>query len=184
MALVNRLTRLVKADLHAVLDNIEEPKQVLKQAIREMEDELAATEHRIILCAHDQKSLIARIGELNDAIAEIDTQLDLCFDSNKDELAKSLIRRKLEAQILVKRQSSKHAANEEFLHEQRALFDENRATLDSLRQKASLFSQSSRPAGDVAARFDDISWTAREAHVGDDDIEIAFLREKDARTSS
>ena len=33
MALITRVTRLFRSDLHAVLDNIEEPKILLKQAI-------------------------------------------------------------------------------------------------------------------------------------------------------
>ncbi len=54
MALINRISRLFKADFHAVLDQIEEPEQILKQAIRDMEDDLATTEQRVALCAHDQ----------------------------------------------------------------------------------------------------------------------------------
>ena len=41
MALIRRVARLITADVHAVLDQIEEPEIVLKQAIREMEEELA-----------------------------------------------------------------------------------------------------------------------------------------------
>jgi phage shock protein A len=33
MALINRISRLFKADFHAVLDQIEEPEGLLKQAI-------------------------------------------------------------------------------------------------------------------------------------------------------
>ena len=40
MALINRVTRLFKADIHAVLDQIEEPEQLLRQAVRDMEEEL------------------------------------------------------------------------------------------------------------------------------------------------
>ena len=36
MALINRISRLFQADFHAVLDQIEEPEQILKQAIRDM----------------------------------------------------------------------------------------------------------------------------------------------------
>ena len=92
MALINRLSRLVKADFHAVLDNIEEPEQLLKQAIRDMEDNLAETEQRILLCANDQEALSVRRMELQNAIDEINAQLDLCFASEKDELARSLIK--------------------------------------------------------------------------------------------
>ena len=71
MALINRLTRLVKADFHAVLDNLEEPEQLLKQAIRDMEDELAETEQRVILCVKDQEALELRIAELRSSGTEI-----------------------------------------------------------------------------------------------------------------
>jgi len=112
MALINRISRLFKADFHAVLDHIEEPEQLLKQAIRDMEDDLATTEQRVTLCAHDQEALSVRRSELEDKLSEIDEQLDLCFESEKDDLAKNLIRKKLEAERLLKRLHAKYAANE------------------------------------------------------------------------
>lgn len=184
MALINRLSRLVKADFHAVLDNIEEPEQLLKQAIRDMEDDLAETEQRIILCAHDQETLGVRRNEIFDAIKEIDTQLDLCFESKKEQLAKTLIKKKLEAERILKRLSAKYAANDQFLNAQRSALDEKGSTLEALRQKAELFAQRSPIVADGGSEFDDIAWMARELHVGDDEVEIAFLREKDLRVSS
>ena len=184
MALINRISRLVKADFHAVLDQIEEPEQLLKQAIRDMEDDLAETEQRINLCAHDQEALQVRKSELEATIAEIDGQLDLCFESDKEDLAKNLIRKRLEAERLLKRLNTKFDANEKYLEEQRASLDENLATLDSLRQKADLFAQRAPSHGDGGSEFDDIAWMARELNVGDDEVEIAFLREKSSRGAS
>jgi len=183
MALINRISRLVKADFHAVLDQIEEPEQLLKQAIRDMEDDLAETEQRINLCAHDQEALQVRKSELEATIAETDGQLDLCFESDKEDLAKNLIRKKLEAERLLKRLNTKFEANEKYLEEQRASLDENLATLDSLRQKADLFAQRA-PSHADSSEFDDIAWMARELNVGDDEVEIAFLREKSSRGAS
>ncbi len=40
MALITRVSRLFQADFHAVLDRIEEPEVLLRQAVREMEEEL------------------------------------------------------------------------------------------------------------------------------------------------
>ncbi|MCH8336112.1 MAG: PspA/IM30 family protein [Proteobacteria bacterium] len=184
MALINRISRLVKADFHAVLDQIEEPGQLLKQAIREMEDDLAEAEQRIILCAQDQESLAVRRSELDATIVEIDSQLDLCFESEKEDLAKSLIRKKLEAERLLKRLSSSFAANGKYLEEQRATLDDNRATLQSLQQKAELFAQREPSQRAGALEFDDIACMAREMNVGEDEVEIAFLREKNARSAS
>ena len=182
MALINRVTRLFKADFHAVLDQIEEPELLLKQAVREMEDDLAETEQRISVFAHDQDALVSRKGEIDSKLAEIDEELDLCFASKKDDLAMGLIRKKLEAERLSKRLGSQHNASGKYLDEQRAMLDENRATLEGLRQKAELFAK--RVPVEGKSEFDDIAWMARELRVSDDEVEVAYLREKSARSQS
>jgi phage shock protein A len=183
MALINRVSRLFKADFHAVLDQIEEPEQLLKQAVRDMEDELAAAEQRIANCSHEQTLLTVRLREIQSSVEEIDEQLDLCFESGKDDLSRSLIRRKLEAERILKRLNARFAANTAYLEEQQRLVEGNRNTLHSLRQKAELFEH--RPASQKdGADFDDVTWMAREMNVSEDEVEIAFLREKAQRSAS
>jgi len=184
MALINRISRLFKADFHAVLDQIEEPEALLKQAIRDMEDDLANTEQRVALCAHDQTAVAGQKSELENTIENFDKELDLCFESKKDDLAKSLIRKKLETESILKRLNSRYTANEEYLLEQRARLDENGVTLESLRQKAELFAHRTPAPSDNGSEFDDITRMAREMTVGDDEIEIAYLREKSMRSAS
>lgn len=184
MPLINRISRLFKADFHAVLDQIEEPEALLKQAIRDMEDELAAAEQRVARCAQDQAALAVRRGELESAVAELDEQLDLCFASDKDELARNALRKKLEAERLLKHLNARHSANGQYLAEQRAMLDDNAATLESLRQKAELFAHRAPAHTSSGSEFDDIGWMAREMTVSDDEVEIAYLREKSLRSAS
>ena len=47
MTLITRITRLFKADLHGILDGLEEPEEVIKQAIRDMEEDIATQERRL-----------------------------------------------------------------------------------------------------------------------------------------
>jgi phage shock protein A len=182
MALINRITRLFEADFHAVLDHIEEPGQLLRQAIRDMEDELARAEQRIALRAHEQDAVTARRSELESTIADFDAKLDLCFESGKDDLARTVIRKKLGAERNLKHLDSKHAANEQYLEEQRRLLEENTSTLESLRQKAELVSERTPSGGGPGIH--DTAWPARDMSVSDDEIEIAFLREKSLRSTS
>jgi phage shock protein A len=184
MALINRISRLFKADFHAVLDQIEEPEALLKQAIRDMEDDLASAEQRVTLCAHDQEALAGQKRELKNTITEFDTQLDLCFESEKDDLAKSLIRKKLEADRVLKRLDSQYTTNEKYLKEQRTLLKENGAALESLRQKAELFAHRAPAHSNNGTEFVDIASMTREMSVGDDEIEIAYLHEKSMRSTS
>lgn len=184
MALVNRISRLFKADFHAVLDQLEEPEQVLKQAIRDMADELVATEQGIAAFAQAQDSIAARIGELDAALTDINLQLDLCFRTGRDELAKKMIRRKLEAERLLKRLAANRDANDKQLAEERRLFEENSTALTSLRQKAELFARRTPGAAGHSGDADDFAWMARQMSVSEEEVEIAWLREKDSRSAS
>jgi phage shock protein A len=184
MALINRISRLFKADFHAVLDHIEEPEVLLKQAIRDMEDDLAGTEKRIKVCMHSQAALKRRKDEVEASIAEYDSQLDLCFESGKDDLAKNLIRKKLEAERFLNRLSSKFDSNAEYLDEQQKMLDDNTATLESLRQKAELFAQQTTVPTGAGDEFDDVAWMTRDSSIDDSEVEIAFLREQDLRSAS
>jgi phage shock protein A len=182
MALINRVTRLFKADFHAVLDQIEEPELILKQAVREMEDGLAETEQHIRVLARDQEALTNRKAEIDTRLARLDEELDLCFASQKHELARNLIRKKLEAQQLSEHLGSELSAARKRLAEQREMLDENRACLESLRQKAELFTRRAPRTTDTG--MNDIAWMTRELKVGDDEVEVAYLRELSARSSS
>lgn len=182
MALINRVSRLFKADFNAVLDHIEEPETLLRQAIRDMEDELAACEQRIAQCTHEQEALSARKAEILTSGGELEAQLDLCFESGKEELAKGVVRRKLEAERLLKRLDAELQANGRYLERQKALLDENRATLEGLRQKADLIV--SRTPADRSGGPEDMARLARDLRVDDEEVEIAYLREKAARSGS
>jgi len=180
MALITRISRLFRADFHAVLDQIEEPELLLRQAIREMEDDLAAREQRIRVATHEQGELRARNDELAQSLNELEDQLDLCFKSQKPELARKLVRRKLEAQRHRRHLANRESATATYLDEQRALIEEHRMTLDGLRQKAEIFNGRLRePAGNggIAEPF------VRDPAVSDDEVEVEFLREQSKRST-
>ena len=102
MALITRISRLFRADFHAVLDRIEEPDVLLRQAIREMEEGLSHDAQRIKVLNHEQGQLMVRKTELEQSTSKIEEELDVCFEAQKDDLARALIKRRLEAERTVK----------------------------------------------------------------------------------
>jgi phage shock protein A len=178
MALITRVSRLFQADFHAVLDRIEEPEVLLRQAVREMEEELARDEQRNRVLQHEQGQLIARETELEQSLHDIEEELDVCFESGNNDLARAWIRRKLEAQRFCKGLSRKRGALQETLEDLNTRLRENQARLESMRQKAELLAEESvrvRPAD---------NWTIPEFTVRDEDVEVAFLREQQHRRRS
>ena len=178
MALITRVSRLFRADLNAVLDRIEEPDVLLRQAVREMEEALAGDERRLKVLKHEQMQLLSREAEIEQSLAEIEEELDVCFESQKDDLARALIKRKLEAQRFCKALTRRREALGQTLTGLKTRLDENRASLEAMRQKAELLAE------EEAAGRPEESWATPESSVRDEDVEVAFLREKQKRGRS
>lgn len=98
MPLIDRFMRLFTADLHAVLDRLEEPEVVLRQALRDMEDELAAMQGRAAADARAAAALATSLAQGEAALARLDDDLGLAIDAGQDTLARSLVRRRLETE--------------------------------------------------------------------------------------
>lgn len=177
MALITRMTRLFRADVHAVLDRIEEPEVLLRQAVREMEEALARDGQKLKRLTAERAQIAARRKELAQALQNIDSELDLCFEAGKDDLARALVRRKLEAERLAKAMTRRQESLDETLSELRNTLDHNREHLESMRQKAELLAEEERTAPEE-------SWSAPDFTVRDADVEVALLREKQRRDRS
>lgn len=181
MALITRLSRLFRSDLHAVLDRIEEPELLLRQAIREMEEALAGDEQRIKLMRHELGHIAGREADLDHRLAEIEEQLDTCLASDKEDLARALIRRKLEAGQLRELMARKRKTLQEKVKTLDARLAENRLLLTGMRQKAEILAAE---AGPETVAY---GWSALEpppCRVRDEDVEVALLREKQKRSRS
>ena len=178
MALITRVSRLFQADFHAVLDRIEEPEILLRQAVREMEEALAREEQRSKVLQHEQRQLINRETDLIQSLHDIEEELDTCFEAGNDDLARACIKRRLETQRFGKNTSRKRAVLEETLDDLNTRVRENQAQLESMRQKAELL------AGENTCALPEDNWTLPDISVRDEDVEVAFLREQQRRSRS
>lgn len=182
MALVNRISRLFTADMHAVLDRIEEPELLLRQAIREMEEELGRSERALAQLAHERDRLTRRQAQLRSALPDLDEQINVCFDTGQEQLARKIIKRKLEAERMTGHLKDRCETVETALIEGREKMKEQREQLESTKQKAELLTERAREhaAGEYAADslFDGVALS-----ISDDEVEAAFLREQARRKS-
>jgi phage shock protein A len=175
MALINRMSRLFTADVHAVLDRIEEPDVLLKHAIREMEEEHAQSEQRVRVLEHERGTLGERHRKVQSVLAELGEQLDVCFADGNEELARKVLKRRLEAERLDKHVADARTAIDKELVQSRATAAEQREHLDVMRQKAELL---------AAAPTGGDEWGKLNFAVGDDEVEVALLRERQKRQPS
>jgi len=175
MALIRRVSRLLRADLHALLDQLEEPDILLRQAVREMEEILEQEQQRLQQLIHEQESLNTRTGEIANSLAAGDSELDLCFDNGQEVLARDLIKRRLEAGSLLKSLMAKRSRLEKRRSELEAAIEQKRLRLESTRQKAELLSADAHPE----PRGE--HWSTVEIGIRDQEVELELLREKQKR---
>lgn len=177
MAMITRLSRLFTADFHAVLDRLEEPDVLLRQAVREMEDELAHCEQQLNRLRHEHQQLTRRETEIAETIDEIDEQLDLCFASGEEMLAKTLVKRKL-PQVTLKRTIRGNRENvEREIEAARGQLIEQRQRFDGIRQKAELLSENFDSSGGELGAVSEFA-------ISEADVDVAFLKEKRMRSAS
>ena len=182
MAIINRISRLFTADIHAVLDRIEEPEALLRQCIRDMEERTADAERQISAQVCEREHIETRQRQIEKSLAEIESQLDVCFEADKADLARGLIRQRLEYQRLLRRLAERRDATDKELAARRSTLEEHRARLESMRQKAALFAGDDRGAGSLDP--DEPGPGAADCRVSDAEVEVAFLAELQRRAAS
>ena len=176
MALITRVSRLFRADMHAVLDRIEEPELLLKQAVREMEDELARDEQRLKAMRMEQTQVRGRGEEVARALRALEQELDVCFASDEQELARGVVRRKLESERLAAVLARRAQMLEESGATLTAQSEENRTRLESMRQKAEILAEESS-----ATRAGE-PWVGHGVVLRQEEVDVALLRERQKRS--
>ena len=177
MPLITRMSRLFRADLHAVLDRLEEPDVLLRQAIREMEESLAGDRQRLRQSGVEGERIESRIADATRALAVIEEQLAESFAAGRDDLARAAVRRRLETGRLAELLSRRLAALQQASASVRQRVEENSARLADLRAKSELLGEPAETESSDACR-------RPEVLVREDEVELAFLREQRQRRPS
>ena len=178
MTLLTRITRLFKADMHGLLDTIEEPQAVLKQAIREMEEQLRRSDAGLVRLEQRQKEAEQIRKRESEALVEAEQRIALCLDAGNDALAKSFVRKKLESGVRFREIVAVLAALADEQSKLQARIAQRKEQLRSIQERAAVLHRCEQHSQGCGGLFSDAS----ERGVSEEDIEVAFLEEKQRRT--
>jgi len=94
MGVFSRIFRLCKADLHGVMDQLEDKSLLLKQYLREMEESLKIKEARMEQIERSCRQIQRDLNQRNQESEKLEQDLDLAVRKEKDEIARMLIRKR------------------------------------------------------------------------------------------
>lgn len=128
MSILDRITRVIKANLNDLIDRAEDPEKMLKQLIEEMDNELIEAKSAVATAIATMKQLEAKARENQEQADKWQQKAELAVDKGEDDLAREALSRKKTFQSTA--DGFKAQAEE-----QKARVDALRTNLDELEKK-------------------------------------------------
>jgi phage shock protein A len=171
--LFDRITMLLKADAHGLVESLEERSLLLKQYVREAEIELNRKRARLEAVRDEERRLRETLARREAESRALDEDITLALAGAKEELARFAIRRLLprrsEIQALraeIEQRSAEGQGLSERLERQQAQFD-------ALRTRTRV--ETARAAAECADT--PCAWLG-EPVVADEEVELELLRRR------
>ena len=93
MALLERVSTLVRANLNDLIDKAEEPEKMIKQVIMDMQNQLLQVKTQVAIAIADQHVLEKKRQEHADKRTEWMRKAELAVDKKQDDLARAALDR-------------------------------------------------------------------------------------------
>jgi len=95
MALLERVTTLLRANLNDLVERAEDPEKLLKQVILDMENQLLQVKTQVAIAIADQHVLERKRLDYEERVAEWTRRAELAVDKKQDDLARAALERSL-----------------------------------------------------------------------------------------
>jgi phage shock protein A len=95
MALLERVSTLIRANLNDLIDRAEHPEKMIKQVILDMENQLMQVKTQVAIAIADEHLLLKKQKESEDKAAEWTRKAELAVDRKQDDLARAALDRSL-----------------------------------------------------------------------------------------
>jgi len=93
MALLERVSTLVRANLNDLIDKAEHPEKMIKQVILDMQNQLLQVKTQVAIAIADQHLLEKKQKENQEKVAEWMRKAELAVDKKQDDLARVALER-------------------------------------------------------------------------------------------
>lgn len=173
MGLLNRLSTLVKADAHGMVDAVEDRALLLRQHVREAEAELNRKQARLGALQAERKTLEEESLRAREKMAELEEDISLAMDTDKEELARFAIKKLLPLRRRLKHIEQRLQQGSEEQESLSETLNEQQGELDRLRARVRAY----LAQADTPAELGDLF---REPIVEEEEVEMELLRRRQA----
>ncbi len=128
MALLERVSTLIRANLNDLIDKAEDPEKMIKQVILDMQNQLMQVKTQVAIAIADQHVLEKKQKENADKETEWMRKAELAVDKKQDDLARAALERSMSYKQMA-------GSFDSLVAEQKAEVDNLKSALHKLEQK-------------------------------------------------
>lgn len=170
MTVINRVARLFRADMHGLLDSIEEPALLLKQAVREMEAEQVLLQQQAEQMQKQRSLLQTTLQRTQKELSQLEEGLMLCLVQDNDDLARALLRKQLYLQRCEEEYQAQLNSSAQKITAAQERIEQQGIELERIRQQATAFASTENGT--------DSNNTVDLGVITEADVEVALLKAK------
>ena len=93
MALLERVSTLIRANLNDLIDKAEDPEKMIKQVILDMQNQLMQVKTQVAIAIADEHVLEKKLQESEEKVTEWNRKAEMAVDKKQDDLARVALER-------------------------------------------------------------------------------------------
>ena len=177
MGIMTRFVRLCKADMHGVMDQLEDKDLLVKQLLRDMEEELGRKESRMATLRASREQTKRAYEQYSIECEKLDDDVTAAIQKNKDDIARMILKKVKQASNHRDELKRQLDGFDRVLEQLKICVAEQRLQYDQLQLRSRAYVR--------AVRQDEWGQTVAVAANGfgkepsDEEIELELLKRKD-----
>ena len=179
MGITARIVKIFKADIHGVMDQLEDQGLLLKQYLRDMEEALHHKEARLAKKMALRGQTQKEQDKYDQQHRALDHDLTVAVQKGKDDLARMLIRKTKPLGSLCHELADQVATLDEEISQYKAHVSEQRLQYEQLKIRSAEYFHRTQKRGREKDMLDIIPNTI-PGELSEDEIELELLKRKEA----
>ncbi|MEZ4522256.1 MAG: PspA/IM30 family protein [Thermomicrobiales bacterium] len=98
MGILDRMSRLIRANINDFIDNAEDPEKMLNELMREMQSSIREARQQVANMIAQEKQLEAELSDARMDAREWERKAEMALKRDREELAREALRRKRDAE--------------------------------------------------------------------------------------
>jgi len=178
MGIMTRFTRIFKADLHGVMDQIENKQLILKQCLREMETSLAKKQSALNQLKTTLEQIQNEARQINREKEKSEQDLRTAILKEKEDIARLIIKKRMKADLHMETSFHQAESIEKKIHMLTENIEAQKHQHAEMQLRSESWLQKANHQQWEASAFGTISENAWHS-ISDEEVELELLKQKD-----